>query len=133
MYRVQNLSNRSITFQGVTIPAHGFADYGVINPYDFIALARFCNSGKARYTQFTPKDEPVEAVQPVVEEVAPTKVEEPVEVAPVEEVTESVTEPVVEETVVEDVPNEDTIPEDDIPVKPTRRTRKSKNDDSDSK
>lgn len=126
MYRVQNLSNRSITFQGVTIPAHSFADFTVINPIDFIALSRFCNSGKARYTRFEPKA--------VAEEVAPVKIEEPVTVAtPVEEVAEPVVESVANETVVEDVPNEDTIPENDIPAKPTKRTRKSKNDDSDSK
>ena len=93
MYRVQNLSNRDIVFQGVTIPPYGIADYAIIT--DFIALSRFCNANKIRYSTFTPAKEEapavVEAAKPVADEKA--EVVEPV----VEPIEESAEKPVIEE------------------------------------
>ena len=120
MYRVQNLSNREIVFQGVKIKPYGFSDYAIIT--DYIALSRLSNANKIRYNQFVPEkvEAPVEV--PVVEEKV--EVIEPV----AEPVEEPIVEPVAEEPVIEEVPVEEA-PVEEAPKKRTRGYKKSADSD----
>ena len=92
MFRVQNLKNMDIVFQGKVVKAFSTQDYAVIT--DYIALSRLTNSGKVRYfTVATPApvvEEKAEnpAEKKVEEKKAEKKVEEPVEEKKVEAVKE---------------------------------------------
>lgn len=121
MIRVQNLTNRKLRFQGVTIEPYGSYDYP--NIYDYITLSRFVNTGAARYNTVK--------IQPKVEEPVVEEVKETAKAVEVEPVVEPVTEPVVE-PVVEEVKTEEPVKEDEQEPKPsTKRTynKKSKKDE----
>lgn len=104
MYSIQNLTNTSIKFQGITIGAYGTATIPTIT--DYLTLSRLSNSGKVRYctVKTSPKQEVIK-VDIKKDEVVSKPVEEKVEktvstyVEPVVEIQKKV----VEETIVEKV------------------------------
>ena len=148
MYSIQNLTNSTIKFQGITIGSYATVSVGMI--YDYVTLSRLSNSGKIRYsniaapkkqetvtktveTKVEPKKEQ-EEVKPVVKlptkefglfqkKVEETKNEEPIEEKKeeVEQTTESteVTETSITDSDADSVVEEQT-------SKTTRRGRKSK-------
>lgn len=93
MYKIQNLTNRPLQFQGVTISAYGTASFTQLN--DYVKLSQYLNSGKVR--SYTVKDTPLPVAKPIVEAV---KVETKVEETDTEKVVQdvSVKEPVQEST-----------------------------------
>lgn len=99
MYKIQNLTNRPLQFQGVTISAYGTASFTQLN--DYVKLSQYLNSGKVR--SYTVKDTPLPVAQPVVETVkVETEVEELItetteEVVPVKEDVDQVVETVTTE------------------------------------
>ena len=148
MYSIQNLTNSTIKFQGITIGSYATVSVGMI--YDYVTLSRLSNSGKIRYsniaapkkqetvtktveTKVEPKKEQ-EEVKPVVKlptkefglfqkKVEETKNEEPIEQKKeeVEQTTESteVTETSITDSDADSVVEEQT-------SKTTKRGRKSK-------
>ena len=116
MLVVQNRTDRQLKFQNKTIEPFGFAEYTELK--DFIGLARLFNSGKVTYC-----NKKVTPVAPKEKEVVEVKVEEPVKVETVPEKVEEVVPEVVEQVEVE-VQEVETITEE----KPSKRTRKSKED-----
>ena len=78
MFNIQNLTNKTLCFQGTTIAPYG--TLSLTSVYDYITLAKLTNSGKARYfTTSDIKTETVEVKEEVKEEVVETsKKEEPV-------------------------------------------------------
>lgn len=84
MYSIQNLTNRTIIFQGLSIPAYGSIKLMYVT--DFVFLSKLFNQGKVSY-KLVSEDKPVTVAEPVVkvekkveikkEEVKPVKVEEP--------------------------------------------------------
>lgn len=101
MYSIQNLTNASIKFQGITISAYGTATIPTIT--DYLTLSRLSNSGKIRYCTIktSPKQE-VFKVDIKKDEVVNKPVEEKVVetvstyVEPVVEIQEKVVEEVVD-------------------------------------
>ena len=91
MYRVQNLKNRNIRFQDVTIKAYSFHDFAMIT--DYITLSKLTNSGKARYFAI-PNPAPVVNKEKETEVKNVTQKEEVVKAEPV--VVENTTVEVVE-------------------------------------
>lgn len=148
MYSIQNLTNSTIKFQGITIGSYATVSVGMI--YDYVTLSRLSNSGKIRYsniaapkkqetitktveTKVEPEKEQ-EEVKPVVKlptkefglfqkKVEETKNEEPIEEKKeeVEQTTESteVTETSITDSDADSVVEEQT-------SKTTKRGRKSK-------
>ena len=109
MYSIQNLTNSTIKFQGVTIGAYMTVCVGQIS--DYITLSRLSNSGKIRYFNTpAPKTEskPVAAAPVVEEKKVETKVEKKVE-EKVEEVKEEVIDSKEKETPVDSVTEETTV------------------------
>lgn len=80
MFSIQNMTNSTIKFQGITISAYMTVTVPYIN--DYVTLTRLSNSGKVRYFT-TPEKKKV--VSTPVETSVKTK---PVEVKKVEEVKE---------------------------------------------
>ena len=148
MYSIQNLTNSTIKFQGITIGSYATVSVGMI--YDYVTLSRLSNSGKIRYSNIaTPKKQETitktvetkvepekeqEEVKPVVKlptkefglfqkKVEETKNEEPIEEKKeeVEQTTESteVTETLITDSDADSVVEEQT-------SKTTKRGRKSK-------
>lgn len=148
MYSIQNLTNSTIKFQGITIGSYATVSVSMI--YDYVTLSRLSNSGKIRYsniaspkkqetitetveTKVEPKKEQ-EEVKPFVKlptkefglfqkKVEETKNEEPIEEKKeeVEQTTESteVTETSITDSDADSVVEEQT-------SKTTKRGRKSK-------
>lgn len=107
MYSIQNLTNSTIKFQGITINAYGTITVSTIT--DYISLSRLSNCGKIRYctVKATKKEEVVTAQPEKIKEI-PVKGEVKVE----EPVIEKVVEPVIEEkieTTVKDNPVENIV------------------------
>lgn len=148
MYSIQNLTNSTIKFQGITIGSYATVSVSMI--YDYVTLSRLSNSGKIRYSNIaTPKKQETitktvetkvepekeqEEVKPVVKlptkefglfqkKVEETKNEEPIEEKKeeVEQTTESteVTETLITDSDADSVVEEQT-------SKTTKRGRKSK-------
>lgn len=148
MYSIQNLTNSTIKFQGITIGSYATVSVNMV--YDYVTLSRLSNSGKIRYSNIaTPKKQETitktvetkvepekeqEEVKPVVKlptkefglfqkKVEETKNEEPIEEKKeeVEQTTESteVTEILITDSDADSVVEEQT-------SKTTKRGRKSK-------
>ena len=101
MQNVQNLTNRKVSLQGVSIEPYSTASFDKI--VDYVGLSQLLNSGKVRVYATkgtTVKVEPVKVDEPVVVVEAVTE-EKPEEVeSVVEEVKQDVEPTTVEETVV---------------------------------
>lgn len=62
MYRVQNLTNRKVIFQAVTIQPYGSITLPFIT--DFVSLSKFTNAGILNYQLLQPKKETEQKVVP---------------------------------------------------------------------
>lgn len=129
MQNVQNLTNRRIDFQGVSIEPYGTASFARIT--DYVGLSRLLNSGKVR--SYVTKDKPVvEVVKPevkvvveeVVEKVETPAVEDVVEVAETPVKVEEVVEPVEKEELKDTETNTDEV--EDTTTKKTTKRKSSK-------
>ena len=155
MYSIQNLTNSTIKFQGITIGSYATVSVSMI--YDYVTLSRLSNSGKIRYsniaapkkqetitetveTKVEPKKEQ-EEVKPVLptkefglfqKKVEETKNEEPIEEKK-EEVEKNTNVEEVEQTTESTEVTETSIADSDVDnvveeqtSKTTKRGRKSK-------
>lgn len=71
MYSIQNLTNSTIKFQGMTIGAYMTVSVGRI--YDYVTLSRLSNSGKIRYFSVPASKKTEEIKKPVDPKVEPEK------------------------------------------------------------
>lgn len=79
MYSIQNLTNSTIKFQGITIGSYATVSVGMI--YDYVTLSRLSNSGKIRYSSIAAPKKQETITKTVEAEVEPKKEQE--EVKPV--------------------------------------------------
>lgn len=94
MYKVENITNRAIKFQGKIINPYTTETFAQIT--DIITLSRLTNSNKARY--FSVPNKPTVVEKPVVEDVKKdVKVEAIVKEPVVETAVEDKKEPDVKE------------------------------------
>lgn len=156
MYSIQNLTNSTIKFQGMTIGAYMTVSVGRI--YDYVTLSRLSNSGKIRYFSVPTPKKTEEVKKPVEQKVEPekktqeekpvvklptkefglfqkkaeqTKVEEPVEEKKEEIVEETKAEEIVVETVkssesVEDTPVADSDVDNNVEEQTSKTTRRGR-------
>lgn len=129
MFSIQNMTNSTIKFQGVTIGAYTTVTVPFIN--DYITLAKLSNSGKIRYFATPTKKKVVSTpVENDVETnlVEKKKVEEVKEDTKIEEKKEEVivekTDSVKPEVIIEAV--EQTV-EEDTEWKPVRKSKRNGN------
>jgi len=95
MFNIQNLTNKTLCFQGTTIAPYG--TLSLTSVYDYITLAKLTNSGKARYfTTADIKTEIVEVKAEVKEEVKETPKKEETVIEP--ETKTEITSEVIEDT-----------------------------------
>lgn len=79
MYSIQNLTNSTIKFQGITIGSYATVSVSMI--YDYVTLSRLSNSGKIRYSNIAAPKKQETIVETVETKVEPEKEQE--EVKPV--------------------------------------------------
>lgn len=79
MYSIQNLTNSTIKFQGITIGSYATVSVGMI--YDYVTLSRLSNSGKIRYSSVAAPKKQETITKTVETKVEPKKEQE--EVKPV--------------------------------------------------
>ena len=79
MYSIQNLTNSTIKFQGITIGSYATVSVGMI--YDYVTLSRLSNSGKIRYSNIAAPKKQETITKTVETKVEPKKEQE--EVKPV--------------------------------------------------
>lgn len=79
MYSIQNLTNSTIKFQGITIGSYATVSVGMI--YDYVTLSRLSNSGKIRYSNIAAPKKQETITKTVETKVEPEKEQE--EVKPV--------------------------------------------------
>lgn len=128
MFVVSNLTKVPFSFQGVTIPAYGKAEFARIT--DFIALSALFNAGKATYSEVKSAVAKPAPVQTTVAPVAAVDAAVDVVEEPAEPVTAAEDEPkftfgadAKAEEVVETEPEV-------VPEKPvTKRGRRSNKDE----
>ena len=76
MYSIQNLTNSTIKFQGITIGSYATVSVGMI--YDYVTLSRLSNSGKIRYSNIAAPKKQETITKTVETKVEPEKEQEKV-------------------------------------------------------
>lgn len=76
MYCIQNLTNSTIKFQGITIGSYATVSVGMI--YDYVTLSRLSNSGKIRYSSIAAPKKQETTTKTVETKVEPKKEQEEV-------------------------------------------------------
>lgn len=79
MYCIQNLTNSTIKFQGITIGSYATVSVGMI--YDYVTLSRLSNSGKIRYSSIAAPKKQETITKTVETKVEPEKEQEEVKPA----------------------------------------------------
>lgn len=97
MYKVQNLKNRDIKFQGKIIKPYEYQEYVTIT--DYITLSRLTNSGSARYFQVPAQKFEVEITKDT--EIETAEITETIAEHIVEKADEKIETETEKETVVE--------------------------------